>query len=182
MDINIAVAACLQFLCRQEKFLIQFLIQLIEDQASLSRYKGRIRIGIFFVADIHDGLALFIDIIQHPDKILLIIPVIPIAFCHDRFHFFQCAFYNIVHNGDRDLVRIHLVHFFHYISADLLFLILRKIGQCTISGLTDSVDHLLDIELLQTVILLHYLDLPLRSVHLPIIDFLLFCHPCFSPS
>ena len=66
MHINIAVATCLDLFRGQEEFLIQFLIQLIKDQTTLGRYQSGIRVGIFLVSDVHDGLTLFIDIIQHP--------------------------------------------------------------------------------------------------------------------
>ena len=86
MHINIAVTTCLDLFRGQEEFLIQFLIQLIKDQTTLGRYQRGIRVGIFLISDVHDGLTLFIDIIQHPYKILLIVTIIAIAFCDDRLH------------------------------------------------------------------------------------------------
>ena len=86
MHINIAVTTCLNLFRGQEEFLIQFLIQLIKDQTTLGRYQSGIRIGIFLIPDVHDGLTLFIDIIQHPYEILLIVTIIAIAFCDDRLH------------------------------------------------------------------------------------------------
>ena len=68
----------------QEELLVQFLVQLIEDQAALGGYQCGIRVGIFLVSDVHDGLALFVDIIQHPYKILLIVTIIAVAFCDDQ--------------------------------------------------------------------------------------------------
>ena len=86
MHINITVTTCLDFFRGQEEFLIQFLVQLIKDQTTLGRYQGRVRVGVFLISDVHDGLTLFIDIIQHPYKILLIVTIIAIAFCDDRLH------------------------------------------------------------------------------------------------
>ena len=86
MDINITVPAGLDLFRGQEELLVQFLVQLIEDQAALGGYQCGIRVGIFLVSDVHDGLALFVDIIQHPYKILLIVTIIAVAFCNDRFY------------------------------------------------------------------------------------------------
>ena len=111
MNINIALPASLQFFCCQEKFLIQLFIQLIKYQAALGRYQGAVGITVFLIANIHDGLTFFINLIQHMHKILLIIAVIPIAFGHQRIGVVQCAFHNIMHLADRYLFagsRAHL--------------------------------------------------------------------------
>ena len=86
MDINITVPAGLDLFRGQEELLVQFLVQLIEDQAALRGDESTVRIAVLLVADVHDGLALFVDIIQHPYKILLIVTIIAVAFCNDRFY------------------------------------------------------------------------------------------------
>ena len=46
MDINITVPAGLDLFRGQEELLVQFLVQLIEDQAALGGYQCGIRVGI----------------------------------------------------------------------------------------------------------------------------------------
>ncbi len=86
MDINIAILAGLQLVPGHKKFPVQFLVQLIEDQAPLCGHQGTVCVGIALIADIADGLALCIYIIHHMDEILLVVPVIPVALGHCRVH------------------------------------------------------------------------------------------------
>ena len=60
MYINITVTTCLDFFRCHEEFLIQLFVELVEDQTSLCGYQSGVRIGIFFISHIHDGLTLFI--------------------------------------------------------------------------------------------------------------------------
>ena len=168
MHINITVPARLDFLCCHEELLIKFLIKLIKDQASFGGYKGAVRIGIFLIPYIHDRLALFVNIIHHADKILLIIPVIPIAFCHDGFYLFQRAFHDIMHNGNRDLIFLKLIDFIYNILTNMLFFILCKLGKCPVCTFPHSVHYLLNIERLKASILLDHHDLSGRLIDLSV--------------
>ena len=76
----------LQFLGVHKELLVQLLIELIEDQAALGGDQRGIRVGIFLIADIHDGLAFLVYAVQHADKILLIVAVVAVAFGNLRPH------------------------------------------------------------------------------------------------
>ena len=102
MDVDISVFACLQLVSCHKKLAVKLFIQLIEDQAALRSYKGAVCVGIAFVANVADGLALRIHVIHHMDKIKFIVAVIAVAFCHSRVHCLKSAFYDIVHLLDRD--------------------------------------------------------------------------------
>ena len=86
MNINISVVIGLDFFLGHKKLLIKLTVELIKYKASSCTYKGRIRIGIFLVAYIHNRLAFAIYIIQHMYKILLVIAIIPVAFGHCRIY------------------------------------------------------------------------------------------------
>ena len=160
MYIDISVPAGLYFLRSHEKFLVELLVQLIENQASLGGYQRGVRIGILLVPDIHNGLALLIYIVQHPHKILFIVPVIPVTLRHHRLHLFQRAFHDIVHNGDRHIFQSQLVHFINHAPADPTLLFFRESGQCPVCALRHGIDHLLYIEGLPASILLYNPDIP----------------------
>ena len=164
MNINITVAAGLNLLRRHKKLLIQLFIQLIKDQTSFRGYKRRIRIGVFLIADIHDRLALFVYIVQHTHKILLIVTVIPITLCHHRFYLFQCAFHDIVHDRNGDRAFIQLVYLFYDIIADMAFFFLRKLGQRPVGAFPYRVDHLLHIKIFFTAVFFDHLSRPVRFI------------------
>ena len=93
MHIDIAVAARLQFFGRQEELLVQFLVQLVEDQGTLGGNQCRVRIGILLIPDIHNGLALLVHIIKHTHEVLLIVAVIAVTLCHDGLYIFESTFH-----------------------------------------------------------------------------------------
>ena len=97
MNIDITVSACLQFITVHKKLPVQFLIQLIEDQASLGSYQSTVRIGITFISNVANRLALGINVIHHMDKVFFIIPVIPVALCHRRVYTVESTLHDIVH-------------------------------------------------------------------------------------
>ncbi len=133
MYINVSVAAGLYFLRRHEKFLIKLLVELIKNQAAFCGNKGTVRVRIFLVSDIHDGLALVIYVIQHSDKILLIITVIPVALCDDRLDFLQSTLHNIMHDRNRNFIGIQFVDALNDLCANIFLFLLRKLRQCAIS-------------------------------------------------
>ena len=158
MDINVTVPASLDFLHRHKKLLVQLLIELIKNKASLCGYKGAVGIGIFLVPHIHDRLAFLIDIVHHTHEILFIIPVVPIAFRHNGLDFLKSALHNIVHNGNRNPVGSHLIHLFNNKFADMLLFLFRKPGKRPVSAFPYSVDYLLDVKSLQTPVLFNHLN------------------------
>ena len=97
MNIDITVSACLQLVPVHEKFPVQFLVQLIEDQTSLGSYQSTVCIGITFISNVANRLALGINVIHHMDKVFFIIPVIPVALCHRRVHTVESTLHDIVH-------------------------------------------------------------------------------------
>ena len=153
MHINISVPACLNLFRRHKKLLIQFLIQLVKNQTPFGGYQRRIRVGVFLVAHIHDRLALFIYIVQHTDKILFIIPIIPITLGYDGLHLFQRALHNIVHHRNGDCIRFHFFHFGNHILTDVPFLLVRKPGQRTVCGFPHRINDLLHMKCFPAAVL-----------------------------
>ena len=162
MDVNITVPAGLDFLHRHKKLLVQLLIELIKNKASLCGYKGAVGIGVFLVPHIHDGLAFLIDIVHHTHEILFIIPVVPVAFRHNGLDFLKSALHNIVHNRNRNPVRFHLVHLIDDKFADMLLFLFRKLGKRPVSAFPYSVDYLLDVKSLQAPVLFNHHNFFLR--------------------
>ena len=101
MDIDIAVLARLKLITRHKKFAVQLFVQLIEDQTSLCRHQGTVRVGVTLVSDVTDRLALCVDLIHHMDKIQLVVAVITIAFGYCRIDSLESTFDNVL---DRDPV------------------------------------------------------------------------------
>ena len=97
MNIDITVPAGLQLVPVHEKFPVQFLVQLIEDQASLGSHQSTVRVGITFISNVANRLALGINVIHHMDKVFFIIPVIPVALCHRRVYTVESTLHDIVH-------------------------------------------------------------------------------------
>ncbi len=110
MDIDISVPACLYLLCRQEKLLVKLLVKLVKYQAPFRGDKRRVGIGVLLIPDIHDGLALFVNVIHHAHEILLIISIIAVALRHNRLHVLKGALDNVVHDRNRNLACLHLVN------------------------------------------------------------------------
>lgn len=104
MNINVAVLTCLKLITVHKKLPIEFLVQLIKDQASFRGNKGAVCIGITFITDITDRLTLGIDIIHHMDKIQLVIPIITVALGNCRIHTLQSPLHDVVHLLDLDLI------------------------------------------------------------------------------
>ena len=128
MYINITVSASLNLFGSHKEFLIQFFIKLVKNQTSLCGNKGTVCIGIFLISHIHNGLTLFVYIIHHADKVLFIITVIPITFGNDRFYLFQCTFYNVVHDRNRNFFLLKLIYLIYHILANMIFFFIGKLS------------------------------------------------------
>ena len=176
MYINIAVPARLNLLRRHEKLLIQLFIQLIENQASLRRNERRIRIGVFLVTNVHNRLALFIDVVQHTDKILLIVTIIPITFCHNRLDLLQRTLYYIVHDRNGHCICIHLFHFCNDILTYMSFFFIGEFCQCTVGRFPHRIDYLLYIKSLSATVLFNDPCLTARLKFHTVIHCIFFFH------
>ena len=55
---------------------------------------------------------------KHLHKILLVIPIVPVTFCHDRIHFLKRSLYNIVHFRNLDLMHSEFFYLFFYKMTD----------------------------------------------------------------
>ena len=63
MNINISITTCLNFLSCHEKFLIEFFIYFIKDQASFGRNQCTVCVAVFLITNIHDRLALLVNFV-----------------------------------------------------------------------------------------------------------------------
>ena len=172
MHVDITVPAGLDLLRGHEKLLIQLLVQLIENQASFGGNQSGIRVGVLFVPDVHDGLALLVYIVQHPHEVLLVIAVIPVALRHDGLHLLQRALHHVMHHRNRDLIAFQLIHLLDHIAADLPVFLVRKPGQGAVGALSHRIDDLLNVEHFLRSVLLDHLHIPLRPVLFSVIRFL----------
>ena len=102
MNIKVPVPARLQFLRRHEEFLVKLFVQLVKHKAAFRRNERAVGIAVFLIPNIHDRLAFFVNLVQHPDKILLIIAVIAVTFRNLRLHLLQRALHDVVHLGNGD--------------------------------------------------------------------------------
>ncbi len=161
MDIDIAVPAGLNLLHGHKKFLVEFLVELIKDQAPLGGNQGAVRVGVLLVPHVHDGLALFVHVVHHAHKILFIVAVIPVTLSHNGLDALQSALHNIVHDGDGNLILLHLVYLVHHKLTDMLLLLIGKFGKSPVGALPYRIDHLLHVKSLQASVFLDDLDLSL---------------------
>ena len=160
MNIEIAVPDRLDFLRGKEEFLVKFPIELIENQTPLGGYQSTVRVGVLLVPDVHDGLTLGVHFIQHLDKILFVVPVVPIALGDGGVHSLQRPLHDIVHLGDGHLLYAKLRHPFFHELADEALLFLRKRDENTVRGFVDRVHHLLHVEIFQRPVFLDNLNHP----------------------
>ena len=158
MDINISVIHCLKFLYCHKKLLIQGLIQFIKDQASLCGNQSAVCIGIFLISNVHDGLALFINIIQHLHKILLIIAVIPVTLRHRRIYPLQSSFHQIMHLGNGNLRYVQGFCFLFHKLADKVQLRLGKGNHCPFCRFIDCHYYFLYIKFLFCTVFFNHFD------------------------
>ncbi len=156
MDINISVTAGLNLFRGHEKFLIQFFVKLVKNQAAFGGYKGAVRISVLLIPNIHNGLALLIDIVHHANKILFVIPIVAVALGHNGLYILQRALYNIVHNLNRNLLFIQLIHLFDDSLTNMPFFFLGKFSQRTIGTFSYRINNLLHIKCFQAAIFLDY--------------------------
>ena len=164
MDIDIAVPAGLQLLRIHKKLLVEGLVQLIKDQAPLGGHQRAVGIAVLFIADVHNGLTFFVHLVQHPDKILFVIPVIPIAFRHHGTDLVESPLHNIVHLGDGDLSKPPLLHLFLHKTADIVQLLLTEGIEHPVSGLVYRHHNFLHVKLFSGIIFFD--DTDLFKIHL----------------
>ena len=170
MNIDIAVPTSLNLVRGHKEFLIKLLVQLVEDQTPFRGHQCRIRIGILLVSYVHDGLALFIYIIQHTHKVLLIIAVIPIALSHHRLHLLQSVLHDIVHHRNGDFLHTHLIDLVHHVLTDPAFLLHAELGQSPIGAFAYGIYDFLHIEGFSASVLLYHGHFPCRFEGFPVID------------
>ena len=146
MDIDITVALSLQFFDCQKELLIELLVELVENQAAAGGYKRAVRVGIFFIADVHDGLGLFVDRVEHLHKVCLVIAIIAIGFGDGRIDRIERAFNDVVHLRDHDAFGAERFAFFGDEAADeIQFLRLEGIEHA-FGAFVDCGDDLLNIK------------------------------------
>ena len=157
MDVDITVTARLKFFCGHEEFLVQFFVQLIEYQGAFCGNQSAVGVAVFFVTDVHDGLAFFVNFVQHFDKILFVVAVITVAFCNFRLYLLQCAFYNVVHFRNGDAFFAQGFRFCFYEIADEIQLVLCEFHQGAVSGFVYGYNDFLHIPRFVGIIFLNHI-------------------------
>ena len=158
MHVDIAVAARLQFLDREEEFLIQLLVELVEDQRALGGHQRGVRVGVLLVADVHDRLALAVDLIEHVDEVLLVVAVIAVALGDSRVDRLQRGLNDVVHFGDGDLVLAHLQHAAVHKGTDLPIVLVGKGDERSVGGFGHGSDDLLYVVVLACAVFFNDAD------------------------
>ncbi len=159
MYVDITVPASLQLLCCQKEFLVQLLVKLIEYKAAFRGNEGAVRVGIFFIADIHYRLALFVHLVKHLHKILLIVAVITVAFCHLGIYPVKRSFDDIVHFSNKDTLLAHSPCLLFNETANEIQLFLCKLNKHTLCRFVYRNNDLLHVEILSCIVLLYYIHL-----------------------
>ena len=118
MDVDIPLPAGLQLFHGHEELLVQGFVKFVENQASLGGDQGAVGVAVLLVADIHDGLALLVNLVQHLHEILLVVAVVAVAFCHLGIHLLQGSLHQVVHLGDRDLAHAQGLRLLFHKLAD----------------------------------------------------------------
>ncbi len=170
MDIDISVAACLNLFRRQEKLQIQFFIQLVENKTSFGGNKCRIRVGIFLVTDIHDGLGFLVNIVKHSDKILLVVTIIPVTLCNNGLNLLENFLNNVVHFGNGNLIFGKGINLGDDKLADFPVLIIGKLGKSSVCTLSDRINDLLNIKNFSGSVFFDYKNFRLRLIDLSVIN------------
>ncbi len=159
MDIDITVPARLQLIPVHKKLPVQLLVQFIEDQAPLRRHQRAVRVGIALVSDVANRLALCIDVIHHVDKILFIVPIIPITLGHRRIDLLQSPFRDIVHILNVDSLFSQGPCALLGKPADILCLFISELVKDPCSRFIDRIHDLFHIEILSGAVLLDHVQL-----------------------
>ena len=147
----------------------------MEERWSLGGNQGGIRIGILLVPDVHNRLALFIYIIQHANKVLLIIAVVTIALGYHGLYLLQSALNTVVHNRNRNFLIPKLIHLVYHKLANMSFLFICKFGQGPVCALSNGIDYLLDVKSLSASILFYDGNILCRFIFSSVINCLCMC-------
>ena len=153
MHIDIAVAARLQFLHREEEFLIQLLVELVENQRTLGGHQRGVRVGVLLVADVHNRLALAVDLVEHVDEVLLVVAVVAVALGDNRVDRLERALDDVVHLGDGNLVLAHLQNAAVHEGADLFIVLVGEGDERTVGGFRHRGDDFLYVVVLKRAVL-----------------------------
>ena len=157
MDINIPVFACLQFVSGHEKFSVQLFVQFVENQAPLGGNQRAVRISVALVTDVADGLAFGVHLVHHMDKIMFVIAVVPVAFCHRGVDRLQSPFHNVVHLLYGDLLFAQGLCLVLRVFAEKTYFLLRKLIHDTGCGFIHRTNNLLHIKLLSRAVFFNYI-------------------------
>ena len=147
MNVNISFPDRLDLFHCQKEFFIKLFIQFVEDQTALCGYQRTVSVAVFFIPDIHDGLALFIYFIQHLYKVLFVITIITITFCHHRIYLFQGSLYHIMHLCNRDVLNSQCLYLFFYETTDIVQLLICEFNECTVRRFINSHNYFLHVKI-----------------------------------
>ena len=146
MNINITIFACLKLIAVHKKFPVKLFVQFIKNQTPLGCHQSAVCIRVALIPYVADGLAFGIDLVHHMNKVMFIIPIVPVAFCHRRIYLFQSALHNIVHLLYGNLIGIQRLGFFPGIAADKLHLLILKFVQNSGSRFVYCLYNFLDVK------------------------------------
>ena len=158
VDVDIAIAAGLKLFGVHEKLLIQLLVELVENQTALGRNQRGVRIGVLAVADVHDGLALFVDAVQHADEILLVVAVIAVAFRNLGAHGLESGLDDVVHLPDLNICHGVVTDITLDMIADRFQLVVGKRIKHAVRAFIDGNHNFLDVERLSGMVFLDDAD------------------------
>ena len=137
VDVDIAVALGLKLLDIEEEFLIQLLVELVEDQAAAGGHQRAVGVGILLVADIHDRLGLLVDGVKHLHEIRLVVAVIPVGLGDGGADGVERSLDDIVHLVDADALYAQGLAFIRHKAADKVLLLVGKGIQHALGALVD---------------------------------------------
>ena len=156
MDINVSVLASLQLIISHKELSVQPLVQFIENQTTLRSNQGGVRVCVLLIAQKTNGLRFLIDLIHNVNEILLEVSVIPVRLRNLRIYLIKNLLHNVVHIRNMNLFRETLRNDSHDLIYNLMVLGIVQFNHCTGGRLTDCVDNLLTVKLLNRTVLLNY--------------------------
>ena len=156
MDINVSILASLQLIIGHKELAVQSLIQFVENQTTLRSNQGGVRVCVLLIAQKTNGLRFLIDLIHNVNEILLEVSVISVRLCNLRVDLIKNLLYNVVHICNVNLFRETLSDDSHDLRHNLMVLCIVQFNHCTGGRLTDCIDNLLTVKLLNRTVLLNY--------------------------
>ena len=156
MDINVSVLASLQLIIGHKELAVQPLIQFVENQTTLRSNQGRVRVCVLLITQKTNGLRFLIDLIHNVNEILLEVSVIPVRLRNLRVDLIKNLLHNVVHIRNVNLFRETLSDDSHNLRYNLMVLGIVQLNHCTGGRLTDCIDNLLTVKLLNRAVLLNY--------------------------